>query len=85
VTPSAPSYSFVGWTGGDERTLYAFVDSYPGARTITVRPGGGDSPKPICRLEHCSVRVATRAEAELHWQRPLEAGWTVDEGDADVR
>lgn len=68
-----------GWTGGDSRTLYMFTDRRTGTRD--VHPGGGGAGKKL--LMHwgpeADVRVATRSEAETHWQNPLHAGWNVDE------
>lgn len=58
-----------GWVGLDGRTLYAFTDKR--TSSVVVRPGnqtGGIGPE-------VDVRVATRAEAEKHWQSPLHAGW----------
>lgn len=60
-----------GWVGGDSRTLYAFTDERTGQ--VHVYPGGaarGVGPA-------CTVRVATRSEAEAGWQNPLHAGWKV--------
>jgi hypothetical protein len=59
------------WIGGDPSTLYAVIDKRTG-RTIVRPPDqmGGVGPD-------VDVRVATRAEAEEHWQRPLHAGWRV--------
>ena len=59
-----------GWKGGDSRTLYTFTD--PATGRLVVRPGGFEMPFGPQAL----VRVATRDEAEQHWQRPLHAGWT---------
>jgi hypothetical protein len=71
-----------GWTGGDSKTLYTFTDRRTG--TVGVHPGGGGAGKKL--LMHwgpeVDVRVATRAEAEEHWQRPLHAGWRVLESGA---
>ena len=70
------------WQGGDARTLYAFVDQR--ASTFRVEHGGAEyyhvGP-------NCTVRVATRAEAEEYWQSPLSPGWTVHEtrGDSDAK
>ena len=64
-----------GWHGGNSRTLYAFTDKRTG-RTL-VRPvysAGGIG-------DYCTVRVATRREAERPdpegWQNPLHSGWLV--------
>jgi hypothetical protein len=60
-----------GWTPGDGDTLYAITDTRTG-RTF-VRPGHefrGIGPE-------ATIRVATRAEAEMHWQNPLHKGWKV--------
>ena len=60
------------WAGGNSRTLYTFTDETTG-RTV-VRPGhnklvlGSIGPE-------AKVRVATKAEAEEHWQDPLHEGW----------
>jgi hypothetical protein len=66
-----------GWTGGDTRTLYTFTDRRTG--TVGVHPGGGAGKRLLMRWGPADVRVATRAEAEEHWQRPLHAGWKVRE------
>jgi hypothetical protein len=53
------------------RSLYAITDRRTGA--ILVRPGGqfgGVGPEVL-------IRLATRAEAEEHWQNPLSPGWRV--------
>lgn len=62
-----------GWTGGDSRTLYTITDTRTG--TVVVRPG--DSMNGIGPA--VDIRVATRAEAEEHWQCPLHSGWKVEE------
>lgn len=63
-----------GWTGGDSRTLYAFTAKQTG--TTRVYPGGGPGKKLLMHWgPEATVRVATRAEAEAHWQKPLHAGW----------
>lgn len=59
------------WRGGDTRTLYTFIDSRTGDKV--VKPGGG--PFYVTSEPSVTVRVATKAEAEQHWQRPLHAGW----------
>lgn len=61
------------WRGGDSRTLYAFID--PDTGQTEVAPGQSQ----MLRLygPGATVRVATRDEAEEHWQRPLDPGWTV--------
>ncbi|HSX22542.1 MAG TPA: hypothetical protein VLE97_07200 [Gaiellaceae bacterium] len=70
-----------GWTGGDNRTLYAFTDRRTGA--VNVHPGGGSGKKLTMHWgPEADVRVATRPEAEIHWQNPLHAGWKVDDGPA---
>lgn len=61
------------WRGGDSRTLYAFTSLMTG-RTWVV-PGGYE----MNWGSQATVRVATRAEAEELWQRPLHSGWIVDE------
>lgn len=60
-----------GWTGGDSRTLYHITD----VRTdqSKVRPGPFLGVGPMVR-----IRVATRAEAEEGWQKPLHSGWKVE-------
>lgn len=64
-----------GWVGGDNRTLYAFTDKRTGA--VGVHPGGGRGKKLLMHWgPEAKVRVATRAEAEKHWQKPLHPGWT---------
>lgn len=67
-----PRYSEArGWHGGDDRALYAFVGRATGA--IIVAPiycGRYVGPD-------CDVRLATRSEAEKHWQMPLHGGWKV--------
>jgi hypothetical protein len=73
-----PQYSARrGWVGGDSRTLYAFTDTRTG--TVHVQPGGGRGKK-LMRGAGGSAqraRLATRAEAEKHWQSPLHVGWKV--------
>lgn len=70
-----------GWTGGDSRTLYAFTDRRTGK--VGVYPGGGSSKAKL--LMHwgpeADVRIATRSEAEEHWQNPLHVGWKVASGE----
>jgi len=72
----SPKYSERrGWTGGDSRTLYAIEDQRTGR--VVVRPGGelaGIGSEAV-------VRIATRAEAEEHWQGQLHAGWHVAESN----
>lgn len=61
--------------GGDNRTLYAFTDKRTGS--VGVFPGGGRGKKLLMHWgPEAKVRVATRAEAEKHWQKPLHRGWT---------
>lgn len=60
-----------GWIGGDPRTLYAFTGNVTGE--VVVQPGGG--ARGIGPT--ATVAVATRAQAEKHWQSPLHAGWKV--------
>jgi hypothetical protein len=63
------------WEGGDSRTLYAFIDKRTG--TVKVRPGAL-SEHAVCGIgPECDVRIATRTEAETHWQNPLHSGWKV--------
>ena len=67
--------------GGDNRTLYAFTDRRTGR--VGVHPGGGPGKKLLMAWgPEAVVRVATRAEAEEHWQSPLHAGWHVREDGA---
>jgi hypothetical protein len=61
------------WRGGDSRTLYAFTSLMTGRTWIS--PGGWT----MNWGPQVTVRVATRAEAEELWQRPLHSGWIVDE------
>jgi hypothetical protein len=60
------------WKGGDSRTLYAFGD--PATGGVRVVPGG----YPMLYGPQATVRIATRDEAEQHWQHPL-VGWKVAE------
>lgn len=60
-----------GWHGGSKNTLFAFTDQRTGH--MVVRPVydvKGWRPA-------ADVRLATRAEAEKHWQSPLHSGWKV--------
>ena len=60
-----------GWQGGMGTALYAITDKRTGA--VTVRPGNwmnGIGPE-------VTIRVATRAEADKHWQSPLHTGWII--------
>ncbi len=73
VTSAAlPRYSAkLGWHGGAKKTLFAVTDERTGH--VIVRPREDmRSVGPAV-----TVRVATRAEAEKHWQSPLHAGWKV--------
>ncbi len=67
-----PRYSESGgWRGGAKKTLFAITDKRTGR--VIVRPREqmrGVGPE-------VRVRVATRAEAEQHWQSPLHSGWKV--------
>ena len=74
-----------GWIGGDSRTLYAFTDRRTGK--VGVYPGGGGSTKKLLMRvgPEADVRVATRAEAEEHWQSPLHVGWKVASGASHAR
>lgn len=66
-----------GWIGGDNRTLYVFT--YPDTGNVYVRPGGGTN-KVLLGLNYgptTNVRVASREEAEEHWQNPIHPGWKV--------
>lgn len=69
-----PKYSErKGWHGGDKHAIYAFVDKRThNVRACPVYAAGGVGPE-------VTVRMATRAEAEEQWQRPLHAGWKVEE------
>ena len=72
-----PKYSAKkgGWTGGDTRTLYTF--SSPSGSWWRVAPGMG-AKGTINHGPDTIVRVATQAEAEEKWQKPLHSGWNVD-------
>lgn len=59
-----------GWQGGDDRTLYTITDRRTGR--VLVRPGHELRGGP-----EVDIRMATREEAEEHWQRPLHVGWKV--------
>lgn len=63
------------WSGGDKNTLYAFTDKNTG-KTF-VRPGGGSRASSMMNGigPEAEVRVATKDEAEAHWQNPLHSGW----------
>lgn len=61
------------WTGGDSYTLYAVTDKRTG-KTF-VRPG--DKRHFMGVDPEATVRIATKAEAEEHWQTPLHSGWKV--------
>ena len=61
-----------GWTGGAPDALYCFTCKWTGNKT--VRPGGSGSTG---IGPECTVRQATRVEAEEHWQKPLSPGWKV--------
>ena len=63
-----------GWSGGDPKRLYAYVDRLTGQ--VHVRPGGA---KWASLIGNAEVRPATRAEAERGWQNPLNPGWKVVE------
>lgn len=68
-----------GWVGGDSRTLYAFTDRRTGQ--VSVHPGGGPKRKLLMRVgPEVDVRIASRSEAEEHWQNPLHMGWKVANG-----
>lgn len=60
------------WTGGDERTLYAFTDRHTGE--TFVRPGGTGSLKGL-GTETTSARIATKSEAEQVWPSLVNAGY----------
>lgn len=60
-----------GWVGGMGTALYAVTDKRTGV--LQVRPGdwmAGIGPE-------VDIRVATKVEAETHWQNPLHTGWIV--------
>lgn len=60
-----------GWIGGEKFTLYAITDKRTGH--VLVRPNtemAGVGPE-------CTIRIATRSEAEKLWQSPLHSGWKV--------
>ena len=60
-----------GWTGGDDRALYAITDTHTGRLSVLPAFGmRGIGPT-------ATVRLATRTEAEEHWQAPLTPGWKV--------
>jgi hypothetical protein len=62
------------WIGGDSRTLYTFTGRH--TKGVGVYPGGGASKHLLMNWgPEADVRVATREEAEAHWQKPLHAGW----------
>jgi hypothetical protein len=62
--------------GGDNRTLYTFTGKMTGA--VEVHPGGGPNKKLLMGWgPDATVRLATKQEAEAHWQSPLHAGWKV--------
>lgn len=67
-----PRYSETrGWHGGAKNTLYAIEDRRTGG--VVVRPREqmrGIGPE-------VAIRLATRSEAERHWQRPLHSGWKI--------
>lgn len=68
------------WIGGDTRTLFTFTGKVTGA--VGVYPGGGSRGKLLMNWgPEATVRLATRAEAEEHWQKPLHAGWKVANGE----
>jgi len=71
-----------GWVGGDNRTLYAFT--YQDTGNVLVRPGGGPNEDLLGMNQGPTkdVRVATREEAEEHWQNPIHPGWKVAERGA---
>lgn len=72
ITKAAlPRYSEArGWHGGAKNVLYAITDVRTGR--MLVRPRHDIKSGPAV-----AIRVATRAEAEEHWQRPLHSGWKV--------
>lgn len=69
------------WTGGDSHTLYTFTDTHGGTgeKFKVVRPGGGSRASSYMKGigPNAEVRVATKAEAEQHWQSPLHSGWKI--------
>jgi len=78
LTPNPlPSYDdkLCHWIGGDSYTLYTFTDKRTGS--ITVAPGSVGNLHIVGIGPECTVRLATHAEAEEHWQKPLHSGWKV--------
>ncbi len=73
------------WTGGDSHTLYAFEDTHSGTGEpfTVVRPGGGTKTSSYMKGvgPNATVRVATKAEGEQHWQNPLHSGWKIACGE----
>lgn len=63
------------WVGGDSRTLYLFTDK----RNHNEFVCSGDRNSLRTLGPALDVRVATRAEAEEHWQNPLHSGWKTAE------
>ncbi len=57
--------------GGSSNTLYAYDDGHSG-RFMFV-PGG----QHVHVGPHAKVRMATRAEAERHFRKPLGTNWKV--------
>jgi hypothetical protein len=72
VRAALPRYSAErGWRGGAKNVLYAIEDRRTGG--VIVRPR--EHMRSVGPEVH--IRIATRAEAEHHWQRPLHSGWKV--------
>lgn len=67
------------WTGGDSHTLYTFTFTNPTGTHTMVRPGGGTKASSMMKGigPDATVRVATKDEAEKHWQSPLHSGWKI--------
>lgn len=73
-----------GWTGGDSKTLYILTDRRTGS--VGVYPGGGTGKKLLMNWgPEADVRVASRGEAEKHWQNPLHVGWKTSDGAVDEK
>jgi hypothetical protein len=59
------------WSGGDSRALYIYTSTVTGKSW--VEPG---AKRVLCGPQ-VTVRQATKHEAELYWQSPLNEGWKV--------
>jgi len=73
TNPALPRYSEKrGWHGGAKKVLFTLTD--PNVPSwMAVRPA--QNMRSMGPGVH--IRVATRAEAEKHWQHPLHPGWKV--------